>query len=205
MAININGNVIDSTVLTPDLSVYKNTFRKVTLDMIDSYEIPNSTLVYSQNDSNGFYTIKAYHNGGGCGSPAESGVWVKIKTSIPWSRVVCDFTVKGSAACWGFNGNGYGQFTDQSGNLQSYSTASGDIIFGPDAINAFENTAYTIKASACDNDANNFMRFNTSSDRTFTMFSRRNNLSNLAGPLHGRSCNSTGVDSYTIISNIYIF
>lgn len=204
MGLIVGGNTIDSTTLTPDSGIYKQTFRKVTLDMIDSYEIPNSTLVYSQNDSNGFYTIKAYHNAGGCGG-VESGVWVKIKTSIPWSRLVCDFTVKGSAACWGFNGNGYGAFTDSSGNMASYSTASGDIIFGPDATYSFENSSYTIKASACDNNADNFMRYNTSVDRTFTMFSRRNNLSNLAGPLHGRSCNSTGVDSYTIISNIYIF
>ena len=205
MAIDINGNILSSTTLTPDLAVYKRTFRKVTLDMIDSYEIPNSTLVYSQNDSDGFYTIKAYHNGGGCGNPAESGVWAKIKTSIPWTRVVCDFTVRGSAACWGFNGNGFGQFTDASGNLQGYSTAAGDIIFGPDATYSFQNSQFTIKASACDNDVTNFMRYDTGVDRTFTMFSRRNNLSNLAGPIHGRSCNSTGTDSYTIISNIYIF
>ena len=209
MGINVGGSNITNSMFTPDGLILPSTFRRVTSDLIDSYELANSTLMSAGNDSNGMYSISAYHNAGGCGNPNESGIWVKIKSNIiPWTRVLCKFSFYGSAACWGFNGGGFGSLSDQSGNMQNYDTAQGDIIFGPDAINSFNLSKYQIKNSACDNDANNFLHpgYQNGDPKTFYMLSRRKTTnSNPAGPVHGRSCNSTGTGSYTIISEIYIF
>jgi hypothetical protein len=197
MPFNIGGTTLSSSMLTPDGVILPKNFRRVTSDMIDSVVNQNCTVLSVGNDSTGGYSISYQFNNGGCGG-TESGLYVKIKNTIHWSRIFCRFLNEGTAACWHFNQNGYGGIAP---NLAGYNTSLGDIIFRPDASNSFENPAYTVQVTACDNDATNFMRF--SGVKTFYMFMRRND-SNIAGFGHGRSCNSSGGGSYCTISEIYI-
>jgi hypothetical protein len=197
MGFNIGGSTLSSSMLTPDGVILPKNFKRVTSDMIDSVVNTNCTLLSQGNDGTGGYAISYQFNLGGCGG-TESGLYIKIKNTIPWSRIICKFTNEGSAACWTFNQNGYGGI---SPNLASYNTSLGDIIFRWDASNAFENTQFNVQTGACDNESTNFMRY--SGVKSFYMFMRRND-SNIAGVGHGRSCNSTGGGSYCTISEIYI-
>ena len=197
MGFNIGGSTLSSAMLTPDGVVLPKTFRRVTSDMIDSVVNTNCTLLSQGNDSTGGYAISYQFNLGGCGG-TESGLYIKIKNTISWSRIFCKFTNEGTAACWTFNQSGYGAIAP---NLASYNAGLGDIIFRWDALNAFENTAYNVQVGACDNEATNFMRF--SGVKSFYMFMIRND-GNIAGVGHGRSCNTTGAGSYCTISEIYI-
>lgn len=197
MPYNIGGNTLSSSMLTPDGVILSKNFKRVTNDMIDSVVNQNCTILSQGNDSSGGYAISYQFNLGGCGG-TESGLFVRIKNNIPWSRVFCRFTNEGSAACWVFNQNGYGGV---SPNLASYNTSLGDIVYRWDSTNAFENTQFNVQLSACDNEVTNFMRYG--GVKSFYMFMRRND-SNIAGFGHGRSCNSTGGGSYCTISEIYI-
>lgn len=204
MPFNIGGQLLTSSMLGPSGQILSKTFTPVSASMVDSYEAPFVTITSSGNDANGMYQLTGYAQSGGCGNPNESGIWVKIKNTIPWTYVVCKFTVAGTASCWSFNNSGYGSFTDRSGNLYSYSSAAGDIIYRSNAINCFENTAYTVQPGACDNDASNFFRF--AGTKSFYMLSRRNTSNNnVAGPIHGRSCNEVSGGATMTISEIYIF
>jgi len=197
MPFNIGGNILSSSMLTPDGVILPKNFRRVTSDMIDTVYNQSCTITSQGNDSTGGYAISYYFNLGGCGSP-DSGLYFTIKNTIPWSRIFCKFTNEGTAACWSFNQSGYGGI---SPNLASYNTSLGDIIYRWDSTNSFENTQFTVQTNACDNDTTNFMRY--SGVKSFYMFMRRNN-SNIAGVGHGRSCNGTGSGSYCTISEIYI-
>jgi hypothetical protein len=197
MGFNIGGSTLSSSMLTPDGVMLPKNFKRVTNDMIDSVVNTNCTILSQGNDNTVGYAISYQFNLGGCGG-TESGLYVKIKNTIPWSRILCKFTNEGSAACWTFNQNGYGGL---SPNLASYNTSLGDVIFRLDALNSFENTQFNVQTSACDNEVTNFMRY--SGVKSFYMFMRRND-SNIAGVGHGRSCNSTGAGSYCTISEIYI-
>jgi hypothetical protein len=197
MPFNIGGTTLSSSMLTPDGVILPKNFKRVSSDMIDSVVNQNCTITSQGNDSTGGYSISYYFNLGGCGGP-DSGLYVRIKNTIPWSRILCKFTNEGTAACWTFNQNGYGGL---SPNLASYNAGLGDIIFRWDATNSFENTAYNVQTGACDNEATNFMRF--SGVKSFYMFMRRNS-SSIAGVGHGRSCNGTGSGQNCTISEIYI-
>jgi hypothetical protein len=188
MGFNIGGSTLSSSMLTPDGVMLPKNFKRVTNDMIDSVVNTNCTILSQGNDSTVGYAISYQFNLGGCGG-TESGLYVKIKNTIPWSRILCKFTNEGSAACWTFNQNGYGGL---SPNLASYNTSLGDVIFRLDALNSFENTQFNVQTGACDNEVTNFMRY--SGVKSFYMFMRRND-SNIAGVGHGRSCNSTGAGS----------
>ena len=61
------------------------------------------------------------------------------------------------------------------------------------------------KVFACDNEADNFFRFNTGVYRGFSMVRRRNVSASLAGIHTGRSCNSTGSGSVTMIDQLRIW
>jgi hypothetical protein len=197
MPFNIGDSILSSSMLTPDGVVLPKNFKRVTSDMIDSVNNQNCTILSEGNDNSGGYSISYQFNSGGCGGP-ESGLHVRIKNTIPWSRIFCKFTNEGTAACWTFNQSGYGGIAP---NLAGYNTSLGDIIFRPDASNSFENPAYTVQVGACDNEPTNFMRFG--GVKSFYMFMRRAN-SNPAGFGHGRSCSGTGPGSYCTISDIYI-
>jgi hypothetical protein len=89
MGYNIGGSTLLSTSLEPAGTIIQNTFRKFTLDMIDSVPITSlGSITASGNDSNGMYFITYSHPVDGCGS---SGFAVKIKSSIPWNYLVCKF------------------------------------------------------------------------------------------------------------------
>lgn len=195
MGFDIGGTTLLSTSIEPVGTIVKSTFRKVTLDMIDS--VPTTSLgsvTASANDANGMYYVTYSHPSDGCSS---SGFAVKIKSSINWSYLICKFYLTGGSACWNFNCDGY----SPSSGMLSYDVNAGDQILLP--TNTFENTSFTKKSSACDNNSDNFFHqsFNSASFKEFTMFSRRNGTS-LAGPTHGRAC---GIGGITTISEIYIF
>lgn len=195
MGFNIGGSNLSSTAIEPAGTIIKSTFRKVTLDMIDTVNITSlGSVTASGNDSKGMYYVTYTHPVDGCGS---SGFAVKIKSSIEWSYLVCKFYLTGGSACWNFNADGY----SPSSGMLSYDVNAGDQIFAP--TNTFENTAFVKKSNACDNEPNNFFHqsFNSAAFKQFSMFSRRNGTSS-AGPTHGRAC---GVGGITTISEIYIF
>jgi hypothetical protein len=167
-------------------------------------------------DVDGTYVYQGTLTLGGCGNP-NSAVFIQLKDNISWSKMTCYFEMNGSAACWAFNGGGNAttnpttDFLEVSppttglvpgGNMQRYDEALGDMIFSDS--DAFTLTpGLTRKGSACDNDANNFFRF-SSTTKSFWMTCRRKDKSNgLAGPFHCRSCNSVG--SYILIKNIIIW
>jgi hypothetical protein len=200
MGFNIGGTAITSTMLTPDGIILPNTFKRVTNDMIDTVYNQNCTVTSQGNDSTGGFAISYYFLLGGCGG-TESGLYFTIKNTIPWSRILCKFTINGFAACWTFNQNGYGGI---SPNLASYNTSLGDIIYTSDAVLSFQSSAITVQPNACDNAASNMMGGgNQGGPASFYMFMRRNNGS-IAGVGHGRSCNGTGGASNCTISEIYI-
>ena len=155
MGFNIGGSILSSAMLTPDGIILPKVFRNVTANMIDSVANQNCTILSQGNDSSGGYAISYQFDLGGCGG-ADSGLYVKIINTIPWSRIFCKFTNNGTASCWVFNQNGYGGLAP---NLATYNTSLGDIIFRWDSVNSFENIAYTVQTAACDNAAENFMRF----------------------------------------------
>lgn len=195
MGFDIGGTTLLSTSIEPVGTIVKSTFRKVTLDMIDS--VPTTSLgsvTASANDANGMYYVTYSHPSDGCSS---SGFAVKIKSSINWSYLICKFYLTGGSACWNFNCDGY----SPSSGMLAYDASAGDQILLP--TNTFENTAFTKKSSACDNNSDNFFHqsFNGAAYKEFTMFSRRNGTSS-AGPTHGRAC---GIGGTTTISEIYIF
>jgi hypothetical protein len=195
MGYNIGGSTLLSTSFEPAGTIIQNTFRKVTLDMIDTVNINSlGSITASGNDSNGMYYVTYSHPADGC---VSSGFAVKIKSSIPWNYLVCKFYLTGGSACWNFNTDGY----SPSSGMLSYDVSAGDQIFAP--TNTFENATFVKKSSACDNEPNNFFHqsFNSASFKQFSMFSRRNGTLS-AGPTHGRACGTGGI---TTISEIYIF
>jgi hypothetical protein len=195
MGYNIGGSTLLSTSLEPAGAIIQNTFRKVTLDMIDTVNVNSlGSITASGNDTNGMYYVTYTHPADGC---VSSGFAIKIKSSIPWNYLTCKFYLTGGSACWSFNADGY----SPSSGMLNYDVGAGDQIFAP--TNTFENTNFLKKATACDNEPNNFFHqsFNGASFKQFSMFSRRNGTS-LAGPSHGRACGTGGI---TTISEIYIF
>lgn len=195
MGFDIGGTTLLSTSIEPTGTILKSSFRRVTLDMIDTVNINSlGSITASANDANGMYYVTYSHPVDGC---VSSGFAVKIKSSISWSYLICKFYLTGGSACWNFNCDGY----SPSSGMLSYDVSAGDQILLP--TNTFENTGFTKKSSACDNNADNFFHqsFNTAAYKEFTMFSRRNGTSS-AGPTHGRACGTGGI---TTISEIYIF
>lgn len=183
--------------------------RLVTSFDVNSITLVNCTLVTDQTGNIGIYggyQVKCYHTTGGCGNPA-SGVFLELKDNINWTWMACEFELQGTGACWAFNNAGFVSGYPAAGNMLSYNQSLGDIIPNERCLNTWENPSYQThsKVYACDNDANNFFRFTTTNPKTFLMKRRRNVGAGFAGPEHSRSCNSFGVDAYTIIKNIYIW
>jgi hypothetical protein len=134
----------------------------------------------------------------GCSS--NNGVRILIKDVILWRRLYVRMFTTGTAACWGWNGdNGYGNgLSGPGGNLLAYNAGLGDFT-------RLENNVWNLPQfrkyfSACDNNADNYMRFN-STGRSFDMYCRRNSMAALAGPSHGRTCSSNGT---IVFSNMRI-
>lgn len=179
----------------------------VSSSYVNSVNITGGTILAQANDSNGGFAVSFQHNVGGCGG-ADSGIFVELKDTIMWTGISFRITLIGSAACWSFaNSSGYGAAVGYSttGNLLDYNASQGDQV--DISYLAQQDPAYSSHSvvHACDNDANNFMRYNTGNYRYFTMKRRRNVNGSLAGIATGRSCNSTGSGSITYIDNIFIW
>ncbi len=174
--------------------------------MVDAV-ITTGMTTTTNGDVNGSYVYQGTINLGGCGSN-NSAVFVRLKDTIPWTKITCFFEMNGTGACWSFmGGSGFLEVSPATtglvpgGNIEPYNASLGDRIFRDNGT-FVSNPAYAVKWSACDNDADNFFRFNDY--KSFWTTGRRNNPSNgLAGIFHSRSCNGTGV--YIRISNIFIF
>ncbi len=136
----------------------------------------------------------------GCSS--NNGISLQLVDVFNWTRVYCKFFSTGTASCFGWNGNnGYGldmTSSQRQGNLLAYNESNND--FTRNEFNVWELSAYRKYFSGCDNNADNYMRFNTTG-RSFDIYSRRNNMNILAGPSHGRTCSSDGT---VVISRIFI-
>jgi len=176
----------------------------VTTDMINSVTTTGGTIL-SQTTGATPYEITFRHDLSGCGS-ADSGILILINDTIPWTNISFTWSGTGTASCWSFMhpSSNFGSATGTAtGNLLSYDESLGDTIVRPYL--TWEVSAYQShgKIYACDNDANNFFRFNSGEYKSFHMTRRRNVNGSLAGIHHGRSCNSTS--SNTIIRNIRIW
>lgn len=185
-------------------TVYGINSLKVTTDMIDSVTTTGGTII-SQSDISTGYEIVFRHDLSGCGS-ADSGILILLKDTIPWTNLSFQWLGNGTAACWSFMdaSSNFGSATGTgTGNMLAYSEAAGDVLIKNYL--AWEVSAYQShgRTYACDNDANNFFRFNSGEYKTFQMTRRRNVNGSLAGIHHGRSCNTTA--SNTIIRNIRIW
>jgi hypothetical protein len=159
--------------------------------------------ILSQGEDAGGYTITVQHStGSGCES---TGIFVQLKDTIPWTKISAEFWTTGSASCWTYmQPAGYGS-TNGDGNIYAYDESLGDRCIK--TYLAQEDSAFSshAKASACDNDANNFMRYNTTTYRKCTFVRRRNVNGSLGGVHHGRACNEVGGNAITIIKNIRVW
>lgn len=157
-------------------------------------------------EPDGSYAITFRHDNGGCGNP-DSGILILINDNISWTKIAFDWEGNGTASCWSFmntGGSNYGATTGTSdGNMLQWSATNGDAIINPYLTWEVPEYQSHDRFYACDNNANNFFRFNSGSYKKFRMVRTRNSSGNLAGIHHGRSCNSTS--AYTIIKNIYIW
>lgn len=179
---------------------------------INSYTVkfPDVNAVYlvgativNQSEDEGGYTITVQHNtGNACDS---TGVFVQLKDSIPWSRISAEFWTTGAAACWTYmQPGGYGS-NSGDGNIFSYDEAAGDRCIRTYLAQDDAQFVTHAKANACDNDANNFMRYNTTTFRKCVFIRRRNVNGSLGGIHHGRACSEIGSNAITIIKNIRIW
>lgn len=179
----------------------------VTNSMVDSV-ITTGMTTTTNGDINGSYVYEGTLNLGGCGNP-NSAVFIRLKDNpIAWTKITCFFEMNGTASCWSFMGtSGFGEAEPATsglisgGNIEEFSISSGDTIFDDNGT-FVSNSAYAVKWSACDNNADNFFRFNDV--KSFRTTGRRKDISNgLAGIFHLRSCNQ--IDKYIRVSQIYIW
>ena len=166
-----------------------------------------TTISAGNNGPLGGYQIIFQHDTGGCGSGPDSGVYIELNDSTPWTRITFEWLGIGGAACWSFpNTSGFGAGAGPTdANLINYDEAAGDRVSRSYLTWEVPQFQSHSKVYACDNDSNNFFRYNTGEYRSFFMQRRRNSLLSYGGIHHGRSCNSTGVGATTIIRNIRIW
>ena len=177
----------------------------VTSDLVNQVQIGSlNTLEVSETGDigpNGGYQAKVSNGGHGC---SNSGIYIELLDTIPWTNITYEVILTGDASCWTFNhpGNSYGP--GGGGNILAYNESLGDRISRP--LNSWDIPATSThdKTYACDNASNNFMRGPVSPNqpRTFFMQRRRDVNGSLAGPQHGRACVSAGT---SLIRNIRIW
>lgn len=180
---------------------------KINSAFINSVTTTGGTILF-QGDINNSYELHFRHDLSGCGGP-DSGLLILIRDTIPWTKISFEWLGSGTASCWSFmdaNSN-YGAATGTpTGNLLPYNETLSDTVVRSFLTWEVPQYQRTNKTTACDNNSDNFFRFNSSSFKSFHMNRRRNNsIQSLAGIHHGRSCNSTGEGSVTIIRNIRIW
>lgn len=173
-------------------------------NMVQSVTTTGGTIL-SQGDVNGSYEVTFRHDLSGCGGP-QSGILILLKDIIPWTNISFEWLGNGIAACWSFMGTGdnYGTETGTfTGNLLAYNEALGDLVTRTYLTWEVPQYQRVNKTVACDNEADNFFRFNSGEYKSFRMKRRRDVNGSLAGIHHGRSCNTTS--SNTIIRNIRVW
>lgn len=179
---------------------------RVTANQVSAVTTLGGTIL-TQGDINGGFQVNFQHDNGGCGG-AESGIFVAIRDFIPWTWISMDFEVTGSASCWSFmNSSAYGASIGNggTGNISNFDATQGDKCVK--TYLAQNDSPFTTHSNvyACDNNADNFFIYNTGIARKCTFIRRRNVNGSLAGPHHGRSCNTTGSGAVTVIKNIYVW
>lgn len=181
---------------------YGRKAERVTFAHVNSVVLVGATIL-SQSDVDGGYEIRVQHNtGNACDS---TGVFVQLKDFISWTGISAEFQTTGAAACWTYmQPGGYGS-SGGDGFIASYDEALGDRCVKTYLAQDEAAFASHAKASACDNDANNFMRFNTTTFRKCTFVRRRIVNGSLGGIHHGRACSEIGSNAITIIKNIYVW
>jgi hypothetical protein len=141
---------------------------------------------------NGSYQLFINHLNAGCDL---SRVNLQLKDNIDWTYITFEIETTGGSACWGYNSGNY----SITGNMESYNEQLGDRIFEP--VNSWELSQFQShdRTTACDNDSNNFMRYNEAGPRSFCMKRRRSAGGGLVSISHGRACNYLGT---TLIKKI---
>ena len=181
---------------------YGRKAERVTYAQVNSVVLVGASI-QSQSDDDGGYQLRVQHNtGNACDS---SGVFIQLKDFIPWTGISVEFQTTGAAACWTFmQPGGYGS-GGGDGFISSYDEALGDRCVKTYLAQDDAQFVSHAKASACDNDANNFMRYNTTTFRNCTFVRRRIVNGSLGGIHHGRACSEIGANAITIIKNIYVW
>lgn len=179
---------------------------RVTPAMISTVNIDTTgrtSYTISQDSAGGAIVTVTMNQNLSNGCSSNNGFSIAILDVIPWNRLYCKFVSTGIASCWGWNGNnGYGSgLTNANGNLLAYSAGSGD--FTKNEVNVWNLPQFNKYFSACDNNSTNYMHgdYAVGSTREFDMFVRRNSMSSLAGPSHGRTCSNAGT---LTVSNMFI-
>ena len=185
---------------------YNQLAHRVTSADVQSITLFNVTMTKST-DENGSFIFEGYHTTGGCGSAQDSGVLILLKDNIPWTKMCFKWEGAGNGACWSFMNasSNFGAATGTpTGNMLDYNESLGDRLH--DNFLSWEVPVYQThnRTTACNNNADNFFRFNANEFKKFRMTRRRNIGVGLAGIHHGRSCNSFGVGSVTRISEIFL-
>lgn len=159
--------------------------------------------IISQGEVNGCFELTVQHNtGNSCDS---TGVFVQLRDFISWTKISAEFWTKGAAACWTYmQPSGYGS-SGGDGNIFTYDEALGDRCLRTYLAQDDAQFITHAKANACDNDSNNFMRYNTTTFRKCTFVRRRNVNGNLGGVHHGRACSEIGSNAITVIKNIVVW
>lgn len=178
--------------------VYGAITNKITSADINSITLTSATIDTANTGNigpSGEWQIKVNHSNCGCDL---TQVDIQLKDNINWTYITFEMDTTGAAACWGWNNGSY----SSSGNLYSYNEGQGDRIF--ESINSWELPQFQShdRTVACDNDSNNFMRYNENGPRVFAMKRRRNVNGSLAAISFGRACNCNGT---TIVRNIRIW
>lgn len=179
----------------------------VTTANVNSVGTTGGTVISAGNNGPlGGYQITFQHDLTGCGGP-DSGVYIELNDSTPWTRITWEWLGYGGASCWSFNNtSGFGAAAGPvAGNLINYNESAGDRVSRSYLTWEVPQFQSHSKVYACDNNTNNFFIYNTGEYRSFFMQRRRNSLLSYGGIHHGRSCNGFGAGFNTIIRNIRIW
>jgi len=174
-------------------TLYGRNGYRITQALVNSITLVGSAILLQSDVDNGL-EIKFQHNtGNACDT---NSFFIQLKDFMPWTGISAEFWTTGSAACWSYM---------QEGNIYAYDESQGDKCVK--TYLAQEDSAYAshAKANGCDNDANNFMRYNTTTFRKCTFVRRRNVNGSLAGVHHYRACSEIGANAITIVKNIYVW
>jgi hypothetical protein len=190
-------------------SAYGPNGNSVVASLVNSVNITGGTVLSAFDDFENGFTVTFRHDTTGCGGP-DSGIFVEIKDFIPWKYMSCRFRLLGTAACWSFMNTGGGNYGGAAGSsgtgyMLAYNESLGDRIIRTYLAQDDAQFIGHDKVYACDNESSNFMRYNGDQYKTFTIVRRRSVSASLAGVHHGRSCNSSGSGSITIIDQIRVW